>query len=104
LRAGAKLVETVEDVLSELPPEDRAGCSLAASATPRCVGILRRLLDGPASADQLAADEGRQVSEIWGDLLDLEIRGMISRGPGGQFCAAVGGAAVQAVATGARVD
>jgi DNA processing protein len=91
LKAGARLVEGVDDILQELPRDlveawiDRSGLQ---HFSARCVEILARLQDGPSTGDELAAAMSCQISEIWTELLDLELRGAIARGAGGRFARA----------------
>jgi DNA processing protein len=86
LKEGAKLVETVDDIVAEIPVARLAACGVAGPAlSPQCVAILRCIAAGDASADQIAAREGREVAEIWRDLLGLELIGAIVRQSGGRF-------------------
>jgi DNA processing protein len=86
LKAGAKLVETVEDVLAELPavymekpPPDEG------DAEPRGLELLREIAGGAATVDAMGARLGRKIEEIWMDLVELEVRGLVRRGPGGHY-------------------
>lgn len=91
LKQGAKLVETVDDVLEEFP-------EIAARLEPPLAGgglapspVLRMLAREPETADGLAMRLGRQLTEINRELTELELRGAILRGPGGRFLLAPGG-------------
>lgn len=103
LKRGAKLVERVDDVLEEFPqiaamlPPDSPPARLgsvgsfrdgpgAARSTNRSP-ILEALADGIDTVDAIARRLTRQVPEIWSELLDLELRGEVARGPGGRFVA-----------------
>jgi DNA processing protein len=89
LKQGARLVEGVEDVLGELPgltrlpPRGRAG-----GLSEPCVEILEAISDGASSVDAIALRLGREVPGILEDLLDLEVRGEVLRGPAGGFARA----------------
>jgi DNA processing protein len=91
LKQGAKLVETVDDIVTEIPVARLAGCGGAQGAmgmmriSPQCVEVLRQIAAGRSSAEQIAAAAGRKVSEIWGNLLELELAGTIVRQPGQGF-------------------
>lgn len=85
LKEGACLVENVHDILDELPLD-----SLDSSSTlEECPGRLRRLLEvvdeGAHTVDEMAERTRRKTEEIWVDLLELEVRGLVVRGPGGRF-------------------
>lgn len=89
LKAGARLVESIDDILEELPGLQTGAPGLVDDALRQAPEpareILSFLVDGASSVDQLAARSGREVSEIWKDLLDLELQGAIVRGPAGCF-------------------
>jgi DNA processing protein len=87
LKRGAKLVERVDDVLEEFP--DIAAVLPAAGAPFRTARspILELLSEGIDTVDGIARRLTRQVPEIWSELLDLELRGEVARGPGGRFVA-----------------
>src|SRR5690606_31813059 len=88
IRSGAKLVESAADVLDEYPeiaarlPTVASPAGDAAGGVPTIVAALR---EKPDTADGLCLRMGRQVSEILGDLLELELRGEVVRGPNGHF-------------------
>jgi DNA processing protein len=83
LREGACLVETVEDVLAELPP------GLARPVPPRSApaagSLLSALVEGGSTVDQLAQRTGRTTSEVLAGLLDLEVQGHVRKGPCGRY-------------------
>lgn len=94
LRDGAKLVESVGDILEELGPlyAAQTGCAAPSAAAPDAdLGALPAPLRGllqwvgyeVASLDQLARDSGRPVAELLGELSALEIAGHVQRVPGG---------------------
>jgi DNA processing protein len=99
LKRGAKLVERVEDVLEEfpeiaatlLPPvaSTRTALPGVGSTIPGRASsqILEAIAEGLDTVDAIARRLTRQVPEIWSELLDLELRGEVARGPGGRFVA-----------------
>jgi DNA processing protein len=86
IKEGAKLVESVDDVLSELQLGPRA--ALAAPG-PEYAGAASDLLaamgHGPLGCDAIAALTGMAPSTLAGQLLTLELAGQIERLPGGLF-------------------
>jgi DNA processing protein len=92
IRQGAKLVETVEDVLAEYPylrAEKGGGRSSRRPATGNLHGdeevIFRQLGPEPAHIDQLADRAGLTVSVVGGLLTMLEVKGLAERLPGQYF-------------------
>jgi len=85
LKQGARLVETVHDVLDELPFDALRSTLRPPAEAASTAQIVRALGEGAPTVDAIAARTGRKIEEIWGDLLDLELRGRVLRGPGGRF-------------------
>jgi len=115
LRQGAKLVETVQDVLDELRPQRiptqptqgvlalgarepakptaPAGAARAGKAAPGTAGqpveaenaLLQALGYDPVGLDALQARCGLPTAELQAQLLELELRGVVRRLPGGLF-------------------
>lgn len=97
IRQGAKLVETAQDVLEELPPGSWPGSpALTRSNQPPtssemldCSPAQRQVLElmgfDPIGLDALQARGGWPVAELSAHLLELEISGAIARLPGQQF-------------------
>lgn len=91
LRDGAKLVETVTDILEELPALRTAiDVRPTAAADPPCAGgttdtVLASLGDDPASLDLLVARTGLTVAEVSTMLLVLQLDGLVTALPGGLF-------------------
>ena len=89
IRSGAKLVETVSDILDELPPLPGAGVPAtaprdelgAANGNP----VLACLGDSPVSIDVLVARTGLTVAEVSTMLLTLQMDGLVTALPGGLF-------------------
>ena len=89
IRDGATLVRSVDDVLAEIAPALRAR---GMTAQPKDAGIagdrdrlLELLAGGIASVDDLIRESGRSAQEILASMLDLELRGAVRRGSGGEF-------------------
>ncbi|MFO0907500.1 MAG: DNA-processing protein DprA [Isosphaeraceae bacterium] len=95
LRDGAKLVETVDDILEELGPlvrEVRPGPSEPAVRRPSELvlsdlerSILGRLDDRPQAVDALIGLTGMTASQVLATLSVLEMRRLVRRLPGHQF-------------------
>ncbi|RYF35197.1 MAG: DNA-protecting protein DprA [Comamonadaceae bacterium] len=93
IRQGAKLVESVNDVLEELRFDDamnsispHADCTAAAAPNdPEDEGLLKDLGFDPVSLDALCARTGYSAAALQARLLELELDGHVARLPGGLF-------------------
>ena len=95
IRDGARLVETVDDVLEELGPLVREGrpapdepavrhpAELALTDQER--SLLGHLDDSPSAVDVLIARTGLTASQVMATLSVLELKRMVKRLPGHQF-------------------
>lgn len=105
LKAGARLVETVHDILDELPLDAlRSSLGRPAKVAGPTAALFEALLEGAQTVDAMAARTGRKTEEIWAQLLDLEVRGHVLRGPGGRFVPGPGVARVTTGVAGLGLD
>jgi DNA processing protein len=89
IKQGAKLVESVADILGELPPESvnlpqwaqKKGFELSSAEEDLCA----RLADGPLHIDELTVRSGLTVSAVSAMLLRLELQGAILQLSGKMF-------------------
>jgi len=107
LKKGARLVETIDDILAELP---------AGVAAPGASGLrpgslpdhlrwtLEAIVAGASTVDALVARLEVKVPEMLENLLALELRGLIVRGPGGRWFSARVETASGTAHAGRRVD
>jgi DNA processing protein len=88
LRDGAKIVESVDDILEEM----RGDWGLSPSAPPASRApatrdpILACLIPGEATdLDQIAARTGMPAGRLLSRLFDLELQGSVTRAGGGRY-------------------
>jgi len=86
IRDGAKLVESVADVLEELPAVARAAAP-AVQACPHGAAhpVLAALEHDAVYLDVLALRLGRDPGSVAADLLELELAGQVERLPGNRY-------------------
>jgi DNA processing protein len=95
IRDGAKIVETVDDIVEDLGIVPRSSASAGREANAvasACSGdpVLRAMAPGEAyDVDALAALSGLSGLRLLPHLLDLELQGSVRRAPGGRFIRSV---------------
>jgi len=98
IRQGAKLVESVDDILEELPPVvnaiarrtcDNAGTGAALPRADEFDGeqslMLEAMAFDPVSVDALVDRTGLTANVVSSILLELELRGSVAPHPGGLY-------------------
>ncbi|OCB03926.1 DNA protecting protein DprA, partial [Acidithiobacillus ferrivorans] len=94
IRDGAKLVESAEDVLSELGPlyavlRSSQAAAPAADWRPEDstqAKVWAAMDFDPLAPEQIASRCGLTLTELSAILLDMELQGYLAACPGGRFC------------------
>jgi DNA processing protein len=95
IRQGAKLVETVDDILEEIAPQlvgrhggaDAPARSLPPNANANARNVFALLQDNALQVDQVIERSGLPPAEVLEILLDLELQGFIRQTPGKIYAA-----------------
>jgi DNA processing protein len=96
IRQGAKLVETVDDIIEEIAPQlaRRGGAMTEAPARvlPPNAGentrkVFALLQDNPLQVDQVIERSGLAAAQVLQILLDLELLGFVRQSPGNLYAA-----------------
>ena len=86
IKDGARLVESVEDVLEEIGWRSGRGAPRPVAGTSRLTGLEAAMAAGePYSVEDLARQLERSVSRVLAELTALEIDGRVTRVAGGRF-------------------
>ncbi len=88
IKAGAKLVESAEDVLAELDGFRASGFANAAATATTSepdTGVLAVMGHDPVDVDSLCARAGMSAEQVASELLRLELDGRVTALPGGLY-------------------
>lgn len=86
IKAGAKLVESAEDVLAELQGVRITGYASTAATTPQAEeGLLSAMGHDPVDVDALCTRAGLSAEQVTSELLRLELDGRVTALPGGLY-------------------
>lgn len=90
IKQGAKLTESVEDILAEiqqyLEPAPRAAAQMSLSLTPAESTLLGALEREPLHIDTISKKSNLAIAEALNTLLNLELQGIVRQTAGKHFC------------------
>jgi DNA processing protein len=94
IRQGAKLVETVDDIIEEIAPQllNRGAAQppapiLPQGASPEARQIFALLQEGSLPVDELIEKSGSSAARVLETLLELELQGCVRSLPGKRYAA-----------------
>ncbi|MGH7830536.1 MAG: DNA-processing protein DprA [Candidatus Binatia bacterium] len=94
IRQGAKLVESVADIVEEIAPQLVSRSAKPAEALPPALppntssevkGVFELILRGPLQIDEVIQGSGLSPAKVSEILLDLELGGLLEQLPGKRF-------------------
>jgi DNA processing protein len=86
IKSGAKLVESAEDVLTELSGFRPSGYASTQQSVPNAeTGLLGHMGHDPVDVDSLCSRAGMSAEQVASELLRLELDGRVAALPGGLF-------------------
>ena len=85
IKQGAKLVETAQDILEEFGSYDPSAAPAEAPATTVASPVLDALGHDPCSLDDLVDRTRLGADQLLGELLNLELAGLIATLPGSRY-------------------
>ena len=90
IKAGAKLVESADDVLAELAGFRRSGYASTTAAADAAPGsddsaLLAHMGHDPVDVDSLCTRAGMSAEQVSSELLRLELEGLVASLPGGLY-------------------
>lgn len=94
IRDGAKLVESIRDLLEELAPLVKVDIHAVSAeapmgptpADPEYAALLAAIGDDPVATDEIIRRSGLPADSVASMLLMLELEGRIAPSPGGRYC------------------